>query len=441
MNKRIVIPRRTVLRGLLGSVAVAMALPPLEAMFDESGTALADGNPIPKRFGFFWWGSGVRLDRWIPKVQGPGWSGAGNAIPEELQPFTKRGLGDKINIVSGLDLKIQGTGHWIGKVGMRAGGADDLVNKMYYGYGGPRIEEIVASNWKGKAAIQDLVQVSVSKHNFENLPPNPEGETSPQKLWDLLFQKSTTVTPDPIATKRTEMRLSVLDAVSAEAKALRPRLGMADRARLDKHLENIASIEKAVQAAPNTCKPPMRPGDDFPYDANHEELESISDTMSDILAVAFACDLTRVFSFVLSGMQCDTVFWQVGASNGQHFCTHDAALQEHVHNGVVFTMERFAYLLDKIDSYQEGAGTVLDNSLIMGTTEVAEGESHSTFDIPVLLAGKAGGAMKSGLHYRSPNKENTSKVHLTCLKALGLPVTEFGKDGAYTTDILPALLT
>lgn len=440
MNKRLVIPRRTVLRGLLGSVAVAMALPPLEAMFDESGTALADGNPIPRRFGFFWWGSGVRLEHWIPGSQGAGWYGAGNAIPEELQPFTKRGLGEKISIVSGLDLKIQGTGHHIGHVGMRAGGADDL-GKEYYGYGGPRIEEIFAAGWKGQAAIQDLVRVTVSKHNFENYGPTPDGETSPQKLWDLLFQKSTTTAPDPLTVKRTEMRLSVLDAVSAEAKALRPRLGMADRARLDKHLDNLASIEKAVQATPNACKPPPRPGDDLEYNADHEELELISTTMSDILAVAFACDLTRVFSYEFMRFQSDTVFWQVGAPHGHHFCTHDDTLQGYVHQGVVFTMERFAYLLDKIDSYQEGAGTVLDNSIIMGTTELAEGQNHSTFDIPVLLAGKAGGALKSGLHYRSPSKESTSNVHLTCMRALGLPVTEFGKDGAYTTDVLPALLT
>ena len=55
--------RRTMLRGVLGGAAVAVALPPLEAMFNSHGTAHADGTPIPKRLGIFFWGNGVKLDR------------------------------------------------------------------------------------------------------------------------------------------------------------------------------------------------------------------------------------------------------------------------------------------------------------------------------------------------------------------------------------------
>src|SRR5688500_12249299 len=105
MPGKIVIPRRTMLRGLLGGAAVALGIPPLQAMFDSNGEALADGTPIPKRFGFWWWGSGVKLDHWVPAKQGAGWAADGEAIPEELQPFVDKGLGDRISIVSGMDLK------------------------------------------------------------------------------------------------------------------------------------------------------------------------------------------------------------------------------------------------------------------------------------------------------------------------------------------------
>src|SRR4030095_1604436 len=68
------ISRRTVLRGTMGGAAVAFGLPPLEAMFNANGTAYAQGAPLTKRMGIFFWGGGVKHDRWTPATTGSAWT-------------------------------------------------------------------------------------------------------------------------------------------------------------------------------------------------------------------------------------------------------------------------------------------------------------------------------------------------------------------------------
>src|SRR6516164_9451975 len=90
--------RRTMLRGALGGAAVAIGLPPLLAMFNSNGTAHADNTPIPKRLGIFFWGNGVKLDRWTPANTGAGWTPS-----LELAPLTD--LKDYVSVVSGMEIK------------------------------------------------------------------------------------------------------------------------------------------------------------------------------------------------------------------------------------------------------------------------------------------------------------------------------------------------
>src|SRR6185436_4254807 len=93
------ISRRTVLRGVLGGVGIGVALPPLEEMFNGNGTAYAQGAPIPKRLGIFFWGDGVKPDRWVPLNTGAGW-----ASSPALLPLEQAGIKDYVNVVSGTQI-------------------------------------------------------------------------------------------------------------------------------------------------------------------------------------------------------------------------------------------------------------------------------------------------------------------------------------------------
>jgi hypothetical protein len=168
---------------------------------------------------------------------------------------------------------------------------------------------------------------------------------------------------------------------------------------------------------------------------SHEAIEERMTAMSGLIAMALACDQTRVFSIMFSGSVCGTVYWQVGATGGHHDLTHnEAGTQPTVHAATVFTMKQFGTLLTALKGVQEGAGNLLDSCAIIASSDTADGQQHSLTDYPIVVAGRAGGALKyPGVHYRSMTKENTSTVLLSLLKSVGLPLTEFGAMGGHVT--------
>ena len=106
------INRRAFLRGVAGGSAIAIGLPPLEAMFNGNGTALAQGQPLPKRFGVWFWGNGIIASRWVPKTTG---TGANWQLSEQLTPFAN--VKKNLTVLTGYDVKLSGTVHRIGPAG------------------------------------------------------------------------------------------------------------------------------------------------------------------------------------------------------------------------------------------------------------------------------------------------------------------------------------
>ncbi len=261
-------------------------------------------------------------------------------------------------------------------------------------------------------------------------------EFNPQKVFDKLFG-SFTPKDDPSG----KLRGDALSAVLEDAKRLRQRVGAADQKRLDAHLSSVASLQKQILAAPPACKVPTKPGETNTDDAEHHEpLESVSKTMADLIALAFACDITRVVSFQQSGSVGGTIYSAVGATVEEHGLTHDPNQQELVHKTVVFNIKCFAYLLESLKAQLEGEGNVLDNSCILLGSDCAEGLTHSSFDQPIIVAGRGGLVLPyPGIHYRSSSKENTSDVLLSCLRTVDPTATEVGKDQGYSNKPCSAL--
>ena len=149
--------------------------------------------------------------------------------------------------------------------------------------------------------------------------------------------------------------------------------------------------------------------------------------MSDLIAMAFACDLTRVATYQLTGSVGYTVYDFLGITRGHHDLSHEASERDNIHRTVNWNMQQFAYLLGKLAATEEGDGNLLDNCAWLATSDVAEGESHSSDDYPIVVAGKGGGALKyPGVHVRGTRDDNTSDVLLTLLRAAGTGVTEVG---------------
>jgi hypothetical protein len=438
------IGRRATLRGLLAGGAVSVGLPPLEAMLDAHGTAYADGTEIPKRFGVWFWGNGVNTKFWAPATTGRGY-----APSPSLKPLADAGVLDAVSIATNTYAPTKG--YWAHHTSYKTlfAAAAPIYEKpnfegFPYKFGGPRFDDVIREKVGGKTRVNGAsVRVSRSPGNVSYLSGDVRSSRyNPQALYDELFGgfvpgASSTVAP---STWVVGMRRSVLDAVRADTNDLRARLPAGDRARLDAHLEGIrraeAGLAQVGAAKPTVCSVPAR-AEPRPADmaGRQEPLTGVSKAFSDLLRYALACDITRTFDFVFTGVQNDAVLWEAGLSQGHHELGHnEAGDQPLIQKSVVYIMERLAYFLAQLKAVPVGAGTLLDHCCILGTSEQDSPRGHSTFNMPSLVIGRAGGALRSGVHFqavpsssqRSDPKALHTRVLLTVMRAMGLPQEKFG---------------
>jgi len=170
-----------------------------------------------------------------------------------------------------------------------------------------------------------------------------------------------------------------------------------------------------------------------------EPLETANDAMASMLVYAFQCDISRVASFMWSGGVSQAIYWMLGIGTEQHGLSHEEGGQELVHQTVVFEMQMLAVLLAKMQAVEEGDGNMLDNSVVLVGSDVAEGYAHSSFDHPVLVCGRGGGTLGASTHYRSPSAENLSNVLLTCMRTVVPGTIEIGQDTGFTQDTVSAI--
>ncbi|MBX5482705.1 MAG: DUF1552 domain-containing protein [Myxococcaceae bacterium] len=441
--------RRTVLKG----AGALVALPTLEAMLNSHGTAYAEGGAFPQRLLTWFFGNGVVLPMWTPSA-----TGANYAFSPALSPL--QNVKDYVNVVSGCNVKTPDLrGHHNGCGAMMSGYPFIPIpaNGANYAskFGGPSIDQ-VAAGIIGTTTTFPSLQLAVSKrattgegptlqyisHKGPDAPLPPE--MNPAKLYQKLFGNF--VEPSNPTDPRDALRLNVLDAVKDDANRLIKRLGAADRQRLDQHLTAISELRQQISALPppvtSACAAPKTPVTQTNQDqGGAEPMEAVHRAFADLIALAWACDLTRVVSVQFSGSVADTAYPMIGIPDNEHDLSHDPSRKDDINRCVTFCVQNFAYLCERLKATPEGPGNLLDNSVLMMTTDVAEGWVHSIQDYPVVIAGRGGGVLKyPGIHYRSPNGRNTSDILLTVLRAAGTGVSSVGGAEGLSTTVISELM-
>ncbi|MEZ4296790.1 MAG: DUF1552 domain-containing protein [Polyangiaceae bacterium] len=438
MKKRL--DRRTVLRGLLGSAAIAIGLPTLEIFLNDTGTAYAGGDSFPKRFGIFFWGNGNLPDKWVPSGTGPEWE-----ITEQLTPLAA--FKEHLTVVSGMKVQTgNSVPHGSGPVGMLSGAPYPIGDETTFAV--PSIDQVIASVIGTETRFKSL-EVGVQPDGYGLSYNGPHSvnppESSPAAMFNRVFGggfvlPGSNATPDP----RLDLRRSVLDVVKDDAERLKGRLGSADKARLEQHLEGVRGLEKQIKKLQENppslaaCSVPGEPKAEYPDVDGRPPLSEISRAMADILAMALACDQTRVFSDWFSSPVNNTLY--PDTTSGHHQLTHDEPdPQPQVNSIVLYTMTELAYLLGALHAVEEGESTLLEHTALLITSDTSYARAHSIEEYPILIAGSANGALKKGVHYRSPANENTSKVLLTLARAMGLSMESYGQGAGMVTSSLSAI--
>jgi hypothetical protein len=160
--------------------------------------------------------------------------------------------------------------------------------------------------------------------------------------------------------------------------------------------------------------------------------------MGDLLALAFATDQTRIATFVFGNDGSNRAYPSIGVPDGHHDLSHhggDAAKLAKIRKINQFHVEQLAYLLRKLKATPEGDGSLLDHCAVLYGSGISDGNSHVHDDLPILLAGKAGGAFKTGRHLRFPKETPLSNLYLSLLDGLGASVQSFGDSTGRLTSL------
>jgi hypothetical protein len=286
-----------------------------------------------------------------------------------------------------------------------------------------------------------VASACVTSHNGVSYPRGggpaigPVG--SPSAAFDRMFAGfaaagTSDAEGDDAAKRLRTMRGSVLDHVTRELASLTGQLGADDARKIQAHLDAIRDIEKQLtppSPRPASCRPPLRPTD-LPTN-DKSTIPPSAKLMMDLIAQAFACDLTRVITFAIptSGFAAGAPW--LGEPRDIHFISHG----EYVDAGanwldigpriMRWSYEQQAYLMKRLDEIPEGDGTVLDHTLILSISEFGHSPAHDYRSLPIILCGDAGGYLKSG-RFLQVDGQPHNDVLVTVANAMGVDTATFG---------------
>ena len=242
------------------------------------------------------------------------------------------------------------------------------------------------------------------------------------------------------AAKLKAERLGVIDAIKPDLDALIPKVGSNDRVKIEAHLAAIEDMQQQLDAS-YTCEPVEPAGGGDPFD--YGNLEPTSHAQLDLIAQAFACGVTNVGSLMYRLCQLDDGPYGFAGVDSHHNMTHagdsDTDTWDKLTTVYRWYGQQLAYLAGKLDAIIEPDGsTVLDNTVILWATEVAQGNTHSYDDMPFVLMGGGGGLLNTGRSVRYAGV-NHCRLHVTLCNLFGVDVDTFGtfdEGGGAITDLL-----
>jgi hypothetical protein len=438
-NRRLALSRRTFLRG----VGACVALPLFES-FDTAGLFAADTSAAqlattatgaPLRTAFLFFPNGAIPSAWWPTGEGTDFQWSRTLKPLEKQK-------DFVQVLGGLQHKSAEPGpdgagdHARGNAtfltgvrlkksdsDIRAGVSIDQVLAKECGHltRFPSLEvtcDAVPRTGGCDSGYSCAYQFNISWSS----PTTPKAaESNPRRVFERLFGAGKPGERQANLERRQQEVLSVLDFVLDDAKAMQKRLGAQDKQKLDQYLTSIREIEGRLQKA-ERFGPVKDPGVETPVGVPTEYAEHVQ-IMFDIMVLAFQTDSTRVATLLLAHDGSNRSFDQIGITEGHHDLTHHMNRKEWINKVSdidLWYVQQFAKFLDKLNAVKDADGkTLLHNSMIVYGSGNADANRHTHTNLPILLAGAGGGALKTG-RYVKQNAEPLTNLFLSLAHNLGV---------------------
>ena len=438
MSQRLPLHRRTFLKG----VGATLSLPLLEAMLPASGFA-AQSAGAPKRMAFVFVPNGVIVPDWTVKGEGTDWQ-----LSPTLEPLAK--VKDRVCVVDGLmqdNARAKGDGpgdharssaaFLTGAHPVKTSGVDIKV--------GQSVDQVAAD----KAGRQTkLPSIELGTEGGRNAGQCDSGyscaylnniswksattpmakEINPRLVFERLFGSTDDREAAKSRAKRDEYRKSILDLVTDDANKLKQQLGQTDRRKVDEYFSSVREIEQRIERAKTDSSNQKIPDLTLPRGVP-KELDEHLGLMFELMVLAFQTDTTRVATFMMANEGSNRSYPMVGVNDGHHHLSHHQNKQDwidHLKKVDKYLVGHFAKFLERLNSISEGTGTLLDNSMVLYGSAIADGNRHSHHDLPILLAGKGGGTIASGRHLVYPQETPLNNLFLSMLDRMDAGVDSLG---------------
>jgi hypothetical protein len=421
----------------MGSAAVA--LPFLDAMSPAFASSTIPGG-APVRMAFFYVPNGMVMDGWNPTYEGKF-----QELPRALKPLEP--FKDDI-------LQIGNLTHNAGRALLDGAGDHGRCCGSYLT--GVQVKKSL-TEIKGSVSFDQIVANEIGKQTrFPSLELGMEdarqagdcdsgyscaytnnlawrGESQPlppmldpRALFERMFGTGQPMTPQERA-RQSVYRRSILDFVTESTHKLESSLGPTDRRKLDEYLSAIRQVERQIERAEKDTTP-IEPGMDKPYGIPADFSEHFK-LMSDMIAIAFQADQTRVITFLMTREGTSRPYRELDISDGHHPLTHHRnipELMEKVRKINEYHVRQFAGFIEKMKATKEGDGTLLDNSMIVYGAGLSDGNSHLHEDLPTLIAGRGGSYIKTGRRMVVRRETPMCNLFLTMMDRMGVHMDKFG---------------
>lgn len=447
------LPRRSFLKG----AGAMLGLPLLDAMGTLEALAAPDAAASPKkasrvqapvRMACIYFPNGVWTKNWFPQKEGADFD-----LPFALEPLAKHR--DKLLIFSGLDKQHshQGDGHYAKTANFLTGLPVRKTAGKDISVGGLSIDQLCAEQIGHLTPLPSLelgvdpvisgIDTNVGYTRLYGCyiswrsPSMPLAkEINPRLAYERLFSVMKTKRVTAADRRQQEDRKALLDLVLNDANKLRNRLGRDDQFKLDEYLDAVREVEKRLEffskADARGWTPESHPTADIAAPkgepGDHQEHVRL---MLDLIVLAFWTDSTRISSFMFANDVSGKNFGRlIPGTGGSHheFSHHQDKAEKYEPYAKInrWHNEQLAYLMDKLAAIKEGERSLLDNSMVLFGSSMSDGNRHDPANLPIILAGRGGGKLKTGRYLANPKGTPLCNLYLSMLEHMGTPVEKFG---------------
>jgi hypothetical protein len=423
--------RRTFIQGM----GVTLSLPLLDAMVPAL-TAAAAAAKTPTRFGFVYIPHGVILDQWTPAAEGASFELT--PILKPLEPFR-----DYLTVVTNLAGPPDGGGGHAGSSAMWLNGVTPKKTEAEDVRAGTTVDQMIAKKVGQdtsfpslELATEDLTTlIGACDSGFSctyintlcwSTPMTPlPMEINPRVVFERMFG-------DPGSPEQRIARIredkSILDSITSEESRLRRGLGVTDSAKVTEYLDNVREIERRIQRAEKQASSSIEiPASPAGVPDSYEEHVGL---MFDLMAIAYQADITRVTTFMLARELSPRAYPQIGVPDAHHGISHHqndpAKIQGHAKINTYHVL-LFSRFLEKLRNTPDGDGNLLDHSLFVYGSGMANGNQHTHNPLPLLIAGGAHGAMKGNRHVPAKKDTPLGNALVSIAGKAGIEVEKFGE--------------